>query len=128
MASIGTPCWKAQEAPELLNIWKAIWRCCQLKIQLTPFKCFLTILSVRGSQWPFLHMESNRSSRDPGNMASIRFRAATGHNLEPGNTGIWIHAILSLDCMVLDHFTRTMAISCEKMISPLAKCLVRSNL
>ena len=40
IASIGTPCWKVEEAPDLLNVWKVIWRCCQLKIQLTRFKCF----------------------------------------------------------------------------------------
>ena len=78
ITSLGTPCSKAQEAPDLL-------------------KCFLTVLSVRGDYLLALKMANNGSLFEPGTRCNMLDSAVTGHILEPGSFGITTRATLSRD-------------------------------
>ena len=67
------------------------------------FKCFLTILSVKGIYFPCLKIE-NIILKD-----HLAFKAVTGHNEDSGNEGTHILSTLPISWLVLDHLTKIMA-------------------
>ena len=90
-------------------------------------RCLRAVESVKGSMVPFLYILNNGLLSVPGKYANIVLSAVTGHISEQPRLGIAIVHVSSLFCIVFDHLIITMAPNDVKMISPLARCLVISN-
>ena len=91
------------------------------------FKCFLAVESVNGEECVGLGRRKRGESSCAGYRWNINFKALIGHKEEAPKSGIAIVAKFFLSWIVLDHFIRIKAPSCEKMTSPLARCLVLSK-
>ena len=90
-------------------------------------RCLQAVELVKGNMVPFLYILNNGSLSVSGKHANIVLSAVTVHISERPKLGITIAHVSFLFCIVFDHLIITMAPNDVKMMSPLAKCLVISN-